>query len=196
MKYSFEEKLAAVKYYLEHQSYKYPDDAKTGEAKRRYQNNVRAWIAKYRLYGDEGLRHKGMVIRSAEEKLDIIRPCMEHEIPIMEQQRRTGILGGTLIAWIKAYLRSGIQGLECKPGRKPKSMPEDRKKKETDGTSKTDREKDLERQLDDAKRQLLYLQFENDLLKKVKALEREERIRCSGPKRSGPSSKAKNTKGR
>lgn len=75
-------------------------------------------------------------------------------------------------------------------------MPEDRKKKETDGTSKTDREKDLERQLDDAKRQLLYLQFENDLLKKVKALEREERIRCSGPKRSGPSSKAKNTKGR
>jgi hypothetical protein len=83
VKYSFEEKLAAVKYYLEHQGCKYPDDAKTGKAKKCYQNNVQAWTAKYRLYGEEGLRHKGMVIRSAEEKFDLIRPCMEHEIPIM-----------------------------------------------------------------------------------------------------------------
>lgn len=198
MKYSFEEKLAAVKYYLTFHSYRFPADVKTLEDKKTYRKNVKSWVAKYIASGEEGLRHKGMTLHSAEEKLAIIGPCMRHELTFGEQQKRTGILTGTIAAWIKAYCRYGIQGLEYKPGRKPKSMPEDKQDKKADSgageATQTEKDKSLKEQLDDANRRILYLQFENDLLKKVKALEKEERSRRSGRKQSTHSSKVRNTK--
>ena len=125
MKYSFEDKLKAVKYYLEKGTYLYPDNLKTPSQKHTYLTQVKFWTSKYLSEGEDGLRHKeNNDVYSPERKLAIIDPVMRMEISVTKQSRVTGINVGTLCAWIKRYKLLGIDGLKCsKRGRPPKNMP-------------------------------------------------------------------------
>ena len=102
MKYSFEDKLKAVKYYLENGTYLYPDNLKTSSQKHAYLTQVKFWTSKYLTEGEDGLRHKeNNDVYSPERKLAIIDPVMRMEISVTKQSRVTGTNVGTLCAWIK-----------------------------------------------------------------------------------------------
>lgn len=126
MKYSFEDKLKAVKQYLERGTYLYPDNLKTPSQKHTYLTQAKFWTSKYLAEGEDGLRHKeNNDVYSTERKLAMIDPVMRMEISIAKQSKVTGINVGTLYAWIKRYKLLGIDGLKCsKRGRPPKNMPD------------------------------------------------------------------------
>ena len=126
MKYSFEDKLKAVKYYLEKGTYLYPDNLKTPSQKHTYLTQAKFWKSKYLVDGEDGLRHKeNNDVYSTERKLAMIDPVMRMEISIAKQSKVTGINVGTLYAWIKRYKLLGIDGLKCsKRWRPPKNMPD------------------------------------------------------------------------
>ncbi len=97
MKYSFEEKIEAVKLHMESGTYRYPERCNTEAKKRSYGNQVRLWEAQYLLKGEEGIRHrKNNRAYSPEEKYGAIRPVMQGETSLMQQSRNTGINSGQL----------------------------------------------------------------------------------------------------
>jgi transposase-like protein len=200
LKYKFDDRLAAVKLYLERQIYCYPADAVTKSKRHSYSRSVQLWASRYLLDGEEGLKHKGHKIRSAEEKLELIEPCLKQEVSIKLQSTMSGINTGTLFAWIKAYNEYGIHGLECKPGRMTKPMPEHKKELGRENPAATEpKDAEIERlkkELDAEKHQNILLRFELEYTKKVRALEEEEKRRESGRKRSIRSSKAEDSKGK
>ena len=57
MKFTFDDKLKAVLYYLKYGSYEIPDDYASRNQKCKYRSIVRHWVSVYRLKGEEGLRH-------------------------------------------------------------------------------------------------------------------------------------------
>ena len=126
MKYTLEDKLKAVKYYLETGSFLYPEEIVTRRQKKTFAEHVRFWKAKYLLEGEDGLRHKeNNDVYSPERKLMIIEPVIRMEISMEKQSKIIGINQGTLCAWIKRYKLLGIDGLKCsKRGRPPKNMPD------------------------------------------------------------------------
>ena len=217
MKYSFEDKLKAVKYYLEKGTYLYPDNLKTPSQKHTYLTQAKFWTSKYLAEGEDGLRHKeNNDVYSPERKLAIIDPVMRMEISVTKQSRVTGINVGTLCAWIKRYKLLGIDGLKCsKRGRPPKNMPDIKETKKTeepeipvsnadgnvqqllariaqlekDNAALKDRNKDLEHKD-------LLSQAENEYLKKLHALaETKRRLKTpTKPKSSVSSAKAADTK--
>ena len=216
MKYSFEDKLKAVKYYLEKGIYLYPDNLKTHSQKHAYLTQVKFWTSKYLIDGEDGLRHKeNNDVYSPERKLAIIDPVMRMEISVTKQSRVTGINAGTLCAWIKRYKLFG-DGLKCsKRGRPLKNMPDIKETKkaeepeisvsnadgnvqqllariaqlEKDNAALKDRNKDLEHKD-------LLSQAENEYLKKLHALaETKRRLKTpTKPKSSVSSAKAADTK--
>ena len=112
MKYSFEDKLKAVKYYLEKGTYLYPDNLKTPSQKHTFLTQAKFWTSKYLSEGEDGLRHKeNNDVYSTERKLAMIDPVMRMEISIAKQSKVTGINVGTLCAWIKRYKLLGIDGI-------------------------------------------------------------------------------------
>jgi len=217
MKYTFEHKLRAVKYYLETGSILFTKEMVTKRQKHTYRNLVYFWKAKYLVEGEKGLRHKeNNDVYSPERKLAIIDPVMRMEISIAKQSRVTGINVGTLCAWIKRYKLLGIDGLKySKRGRPPKNMSDIKETKkaeepeitatnadgnvqqllariaqlEKDNAALKDRNKDLEHKD-------LLSQAEIEYLKKLHALaETKRRLKTpTKPKSSVSSAKAADTK--
>lgn len=111
--------------------------------------------------------------KSASEKYLCIVEVLNNELSLREASLKHEIQVDTLREWYRAYLLHGMEGLE----RKNKSGIMARKKVYT------------EAQLDELerlRRRNEYLEAENALLKKVKALveEREARLRATGQKPS------------
>lgn len=111
LKYKFDGRPAAAKLYLERRIYCDPADAVTKSKRQGYSRAVQLWASRYLLGGEEGLKRKGHKVRSAEEKLERIEPCLKREASIKLQSTRSGINAGTLFAWMKAYNEYGIHGL-------------------------------------------------------------------------------------
>ena len=57
MKFTFDDKLKAVLYYLKYGSYEIPDDYVSENQKCNYRCFVRHWVSVYKIKGEEGLRH-------------------------------------------------------------------------------------------------------------------------------------------
>ncbi len=57
MKFTFDDKLKAVLYYLKYGSYEIPRDYDSKSRKCRYRSFVRHWVSVYKIKGEEGLRH-------------------------------------------------------------------------------------------------------------------------------------------
>ena len=210
MKYTFEDKLKAVKYYLETGLILYPDKAKTNCRKNTYANQVRFWIAKYLLEGENGLKHKeNNDVYSPERKLMIIEPVMQMEITMSKQAKILGINPGTISSWIKRYKLIGFDGLKCckrgRPSRNMSNIKNTNTDKESGAINSNsddyvkqllDKISQLEARNRDLEHKNILSQAEIDYLKKLHAL--AEMKRQSGtpikPKSSKNSVKAKNTK--
>ena len=111
--------------------------------------------------------------RAAEDKLRILQDIEKNELPLSEAGLRYDITPCTLRSWMKRYKWFGEAGLQRRNS--AKSM---RKKRQ-----RTEAELD---ELEMLKKRNEYLEAENALLKKVRALveEREARLREIGRKPS------------
>ena len=203
MKFTFDDKLKAVLYYLKYGSYEIPDDYASRNQKCKYRSIVRHWVSVYRLKGEEGLRHGNNHYYSPEKKYQIIEPLLNGEIGLEAQANIVGIDHGTLFAWVNRYREKGMDGLKCsKRGRPCKNMePENQEAKApvepirpTEDEPQTLEEALLEiRQL---KEKLLYKDARELYLKKLDALveERERQERLKKHARLRKSSKARKSK--
>ncbi len=191
MKYTFEQKLAAVRKHMDGGGYSYPDGCETKSAKRSYSNLVRFWHSVYLKKGEEGLKHKEEnTFYSPEQKLEIITPILIGRVSAKAHSRALSIDAGTLCAWTRRYREKGIDGLKCsKRGRPRKNMPENTEEKKDAAT-------DYEKRIEDLEHQNLLLKAENEYLKKLQALvERKRKSELQKRRRSSArSSKAKNTR--
>lgn len=188
MKFTFDDKLKAVLYYLKYGSYEIPDDYASPNQKCRYRSIVRHWVSVYRLKGEEGLRHGNNHYYSPEKKYQFIEPLLKGEIGIETQANIVGIDHGTLSAWVNRYREKGMDGLKCSNrGRPCKNMePENQEAKAsvepirpTEDEPQTLEEALLENRR--LKEKLLYKEARELYLKKLDALveerERQERLK-------------------
>lgn len=198
MKFTFEQKLTAVKLHKEKGTYKYPKGYEAKSKKQVYRFYVRFWEAQYDRNGEEGIRHGLNSAYSPEKKLSIITPVLMGEITGRQQATRCGVRPSSIVLWIKRYRKDGLEGLKsCHPGRKPKNMPViSEKKEETDKTVAEDNQEDLRKRLKELEHENLLLHAELDYRKKLEALveKRRKLERAKRPTPSSFSSKAKNTK--
>lgn len=198
MKFTFEQKLTAVKLHKEKGTYKYPKGYEAKSKKQVYRFYVQFWEAQYDRNGEEGIRHGLNSAYSPEKKLSIITPVLMGEITGRQQAIRCGVRPSSITQWIERYRKDGLEGLKsCKPGRKPKIMPIiSEKKEETDKTVAEDNQEDLRKRLKELEHENLLLHAELDYRKKLEALV-EKRLKSERAKRPTPSSfssKAKNTR--
>ena len=203
MKFTFDDKLKAVLYYLKYGSYEIPDDYASPNQKCRYRSIVRHWVSVYRLKGEEGLRHGNNHYYSPEKKYQFIELLLKGEIGIETQANIVGIDHGTLSSWVKRYREKGMDGLKCSNrGRPCKNMePENQEAKApvesirpTEDEPQTLEEALLENRR--LKEKLLYKEARELYLKKLDALveERERQERLKKHARLLKSSKAKKSK--
>ena len=198
MKFTFEQKLTAVKLHKEKGTYKYPKGYEAKSKKQVYRFYVQFWEAQYDRNGEEGIRHGLNSAYSPEKKLSIITPVLMGEISKKQQATSYGVRPSSITQWIERYRKDGLEGLKsCKPGRKPKIMPIISEKKEDTGkTVAEDNQEDLKKKVEELEHENLLLHAELDYRKKLEALV-EKRLKSERAKRPTPSSfssKAKNTK--
>ena len=198
MKFTFEQKLTAVKLHKEKGTYKYPKGYEAKSKKQVYRFYVQFWEAQYDRNGEEGIRHGLNSAYSPEKKLSIITPVLMGEISKKQQATSYGVRPSSITQWIERYRKDGLEGLKsCKPGRKPKIMPIiSEKKEDTDKTVAEDNQEDLKKKVEELEHENLLLHAELDYRKKLEALveKRRKLERAKRPTPSSLSSKAKDTK--
>ena len=198
MKFTFEQKLTAVKLHKEKGTYKYPKGYEAKSKKQVYRFYVQFWEAQYDRNGEEGIRHELNSAYSPEKKLSIITPVLMGEISKKQQATSYGVRPSSITQWIERYRKDGLEGLKsCKPGRKPKIMPIiSEKKEDTDKTVAEDNQEDLKKKVEELEHENLLLHAELDYRKKLEALveKRRKLERAKRPTPSSLSSKAKDTK--
>lgn len=176
MKFTFEQKLTAVKLHKEKGTYKYPKGYEAKNKKQVYRFYVQFWEAQYDRNGEEGIRHELNSAYSPEKKLSIITPVLMGEITGRQQAIRCGVRPSSIVLWIKRYRKDGLEGLKsCHPGRKPKNMPFiSEKKEETDKTVAEDNQEDLRKRLKELEHENLLLHAELDYRKNWKPWSRRD----------------------
>lgn len=138
------------------------------------EKSLNLWYAKFKRGGEIALldpEHR--VQKTHEEKLQIVSECINKHLSLCEASRRYEITYATIKGWLKAYSQHGEAGLH----RKNEAGTMARKRVYT---------KEQLDELERLRRRNEYLEAENALLKKVKALveERDARLRGIGPKPS------------
>ena len=129
MKYTFEQKMAAVRRKLEGRPISYPESCSTKGAKKTFRNSVGFWTAKFKSGGEDALRHGRNRSFAVGQKLAAIMPILDGKTSMTAQSRALGIEAGTLCAWIRRYGDRGTEGLECSgKGRRPRNMEQQPKK--------------------------------------------------------------------
>ena len=132
------------------------------------------WYAKYKEFGDLSSFQFGHKVQiSGDDKINIVKGIVENRLSLQQASIQYSVSVYTVRRWLKAYKQYGETGLR----RKDKAGTMAKKKVYT------------EEQLDELemlRRRNEYLEAENALLKKVKALveEREARLRAIGRKPS------------
>ena len=63
------------------------------------------------------------IMRSPEEKEQIVLECINNSLPYEVVGRKHGLTGWTVNRWVNSYLESKIDGLKSKTGRRSKGNP-------------------------------------------------------------------------
>ena len=194
MKYTWKQKLEAVRLYAGSGTYDYPKECKSRARKRTYANQVKFWYAVYLAKGAEGLRHR--ISRSSytpEQKRKMITPVLTGEKSLKQHAKDLCINSGQLYSWVRRYRENGFEGLKCRMGGRPrKNMghPEERRAAGNAAAAADDKKK-----IKDLEHQVALLEFELEYRKKAHALAEKKRILNQRKKRgsSAKSSKARNS---
>jgi len=167
MKYSKEFKLECIRKRKAGELIELPPGIKRGPRDRdHFLDQIIRWEKIYDVLGEAGLDHNRTIL-DANKKLELIGRVEAGE-SYRSVAASAGIKSTNLLTWHKAYIESGIEGLQSrKKGRKP-SMSE-----KTDTTKKDDSEKTREELLEE----LQYLRAENEYLKKLDALVQKRKAR-------------------
>ena len=138
-------------------------------------HQVLGWLARYKAYGEEGLRTstKGYYFTPA-EKERIILEHINSGVTLQQLSFRYDVNRSTIISWL-GKVRSGGSLYDIKHRGRPPKYPMARPKKREPQT-----------ELENLQAENLRLRAENALLKKVKALveEQKARARLNGQKPS------------
>jgi transposase len=127
-------------------------------------HEVRYWVNLYRLYGEDGLQESSKSKSfSDEEKEKIVLEYLQENVTLLELSLRHGCHRKRILAWVKKYRAGGFVNTFKSTPQTPMARP---KKKEP----KTELERLQEENL--------LLRAENALLKKVKALVEQDRLRA------------------
>ena len=169
MKHSFEDRLLAVQKCLEGLApYAVGQQLKVDE------HDVKAWLERYKLKGEAGLRKTTTKRISFSKKCKIVCEYAEKGVPLSQIYAKYNVSCSIVKIWTRAYRKGGYEALRDKP-RKPSKTIMERPKKRQPKT-------ELER----LRYENEYLRAEVALLKKVKALmeEKEKRLHEIGRKPS------------
>lgn len=194
MKYTFDEKLKAVRLYERYRTFDCPEWCISKTQKDSYAKQVKFWHSVYLAKGEEGLKHKtANSSYPPEQKLGMIMPVLTGEKSLTQQAKDVCINSGQLYSWIKKYRQSGPEGLKCsKKGRPGKNTMVTETK---EGTEEAASPADYGKKIKDLEHQVALLEFELEYRKKAQALAEKKRILNQRKKRgsSVKSSKALNS---
>ena len=160
MKYTLEFKLECVNKYKNRMQIEIP---RSNKYKRSFMDHVREWVKAYDDLGIDGLKYSSTNKDwTAEKRFEIVAKVLAGN-SITSVAKNAHIGKGQLYQWVRKYNEKGMDGLQCKKGRKPK-IPIMSKKK-TNKLSKSEKEELI---LLREKNKLL--EMENEYLKKLDAL--------------------------
>lgn len=159
MKYTVEFKLECVQKYIHGEHIQHP----TGVYRSGFLNQVYAWKKRYEDLGFSGLQHSDThKVWTSQERFALVAKVLAgHSIKRVSKEAH--INPGQLYQWVKKYQEKGLDGLECRKGRKPKEFKMSPKKKVKLSISETEELKLLRERNE-------YLEMENEYLKKLDAL--------------------------
>lgn len=169
-KYSFEFKLDVVKAYLNGEGgYKYLAKKFNIPAK----SNIDNWVSSYRKFGEEGLLRKIKDTKyTLDFKLVVVDYYLTTETSYQDLALKLGINNPSLVNdWVSKFRKEGVEGLSNAKGRPPKMKPKEEKERVVENTkinvNKSERIKELEKQVRN-------LEIENAYLKELRRLRLEE----------------------
>ena len=117
------------------------------------------WVAIYDTLGEEGLRKSYVPQKSPTEKLQIVEDVLNNKLSLNAASVKYLICSATIAAWVKAYRRFGACGLHRKNGAQ-----------HTMARKKRDYSPEELNELTELRRRNEWLEAENAMLKKAKAL--------------------------
>lgn len=131
---------------------------------------LRYWLKSYNTHGEIRTRGSGggsymskTRKTSFEERLEIVQDCLANDRNYGATALKYQCSYNQVRYWVQRYEEMGEKGLEDRRGKRAGSQP-----------SRT-AEEELRDKIADLERKNLYLQMENDLLKKVRELEMKDR---------------------
>ena len=161
MKYTLEFKLDCVSKY-KNGTYV---DSPVGISRTSFLSHVRAWTRNYDDLGIDGLKHRNQCkVWTPSDRFALVAKVLAgHSMTSVALEAH--IDASLLYQWVRRYNERGMNGLECKKGRKPKNIMKPKKTK----LSVSEKE-----ELKLLKERNEYLEMENAYLKKLDALVSKE----------------------
>ena len=172
-KYSFEFKLKVVNDYL---SGKGGYRALAGKYQGPTRGQITRWVNAYKQFGVDGLKRKRQnTSYDSNFKIKAVNLYLTSEMSYREVANQLGISNSTLITrWVLDYRQNGKFAFSSKSrgrSRKEDTVSQLKSKNPQKELS------ELERQLAEAQEELLYLRVENEYLKGLRRLRKEQQMR-------------------
>lgn len=162
MKYSFEDRLCIVLQVKDGKPIK-----QLSRDLGLHENKILEWVRRYDKYGPENLGKRTKIRATGAFKEQLVQLIIEKGVPLSHVIVEYGVSRSAMESWVRMVRRESYASLHIqrRRGRPPKDMGRPKKKEPQTEVEKLQAE-------------VLRLRAENALLKKVKALAGEERLRA------------------
>lgn len=171
MKYDWKFKLGCVLKYKQGRRDFLPEGISRGS----FFTHVASWVKSYEDFGIKGLKHNSHSKKwTKEERFELVSKVLSG-YSITYIAKNAHIQDGLLWQWIHKYRVYGMEGLECKRGRKPSNTYMPKKKIKLNPAEREELKLLRERNK--------YLEAENLYLKKLRALELEKTAKLAKAKK-------------
>lgn len=135
---------------------------------------VKKWVAFYKRYGKIGLIPRKNISYTIDFKLKVLKHIEKYKLSLKKACLEFNIPAeSNIIKWRNNFTKFGVEGLKSKPRGRPKDMSKYKRKARTT-TKPLTREEELLKEIE-------RLNCENDLLKKLHALNQAEESKKQKP---------------
>lgn len=161
MKYTWKFKLECVDKYKKGIRV---ETTPTCKSRRSFLCRVRSWAKAYDDLGIDGLKHYSKNKKwTAQKRFELVAKVLAGN-SIAYVTRQAHIDSSQLYQWVRKYNEKGMDGLQCKKGRRTKQIVMEKKTKKSKLSISEKEELKLLRERNE------YLEMENEFLKKLDAL--------------------------